>query len=144
MQRWNRSILRGVSASLAGAVLLMSSGCATMFRGTSQNVQVVTDPAGRDVQFRGQQVGHGDLVFVNKDYKTPTFDIGNDYSTVPVQLSYDPDPWLLGDAALLIPFVVPGVIAFGVDFATGAWRKLHPQQIVHVPEYYPAYSASVD
>jgi hypothetical protein len=31
-------------------------------------------------------------------------------------------PWLIGDALLLIPGIVPGVIAFVVDFATGEWR----------------------
>lgn len=30
--------------------------------------------------------------------------------------------WLVGDALLLIPGIVPGVIAFVVDFGTGAWR----------------------
>ncbi len=34
----------------------------------------------------------------------------------------DTCPWLLGDALLLIPGIVPGVIAFAVDFGTGAWR----------------------
>jgi hypothetical protein len=31
-------------------------------------------------------------------------------------------PWLVGDALLLIPGVIPGVIAFVVDFGTGAWQ----------------------
>jgi hypothetical protein len=31
-------------------------------------------------------------------------------------------PWLIGDALLLLPGIVPGVIAFAVDFGTGAWR----------------------
>lgn len=31
-------------------------------------------------------------------------------------------PWLLGDASLLLPGIVPGVIAFIVDYRTGAWR----------------------
>ncbi|UCC28965.1 MAG: hypothetical protein JSU86_12265 [Phycisphaerales bacterium] len=31
-------------------------------------------------------------------------------------------PWLLGDAGLLLLGVIPGVIAFIVDFGTGAWR----------------------
>lgn len=31
-------------------------------------------------------------------------------------------PWLIGDAVLLIPGIVPGVIAFVVDFVTGEWR----------------------
>ena len=34
----------------------------------------------------------------------------------------DTCPWILGDALLLIPGIVPGVIAFAVDFGTGAWR----------------------
>jgi len=31
-------------------------------------------------------------------------------------------PWLVGDALLLLPGIVPGVIAFIVDFGTGAWN----------------------
>ena len=31
-------------------------------------------------------------------------------------------PWLVGDALLLLPGIVPGVVAFIVDFSTGAWR----------------------
>ena len=31
-------------------------------------------------------------------------------------------PWLIGDALLLVVGIVPGVIAFAVDFGTGAWR----------------------
>lgn len=31
-------------------------------------------------------------------------------------------PWLAADFALLLAGVVPGVIALGVDFGTGAWR----------------------
>ena len=31
-------------------------------------------------------------------------------------------PWLAGDALLLLPGIVPGVVAFIVDFGTGAWQ----------------------
>jgi len=31
-------------------------------------------------------------------------------------------PWLIGDALLLIPGIVPGVIAFVVDFGTGEYQ----------------------
>lgn len=31
-------------------------------------------------------------------------------------------PWLIGDGLLLIPFIVPGVIAFVVDFSNGEWQ----------------------
>jgi len=33
-------------------------------------------------------------------------------------------PWILGDVGLLFLGIVPGVIAFAVDFGTGCWR--HP------------------
>ncbi len=31
-------------------------------------------------------------------------------------------PWLVGDALLLLPGLLPGVIAFIVDFSSGAWH----------------------
>ena len=37
-------------------------------------------------------------------------------------------PWLWGDAGLLLLGIVPGVLAFGVDFGTGAWRHLDDDQ----------------
>ena len=34
-------------------------------------------------------------------------------------------PWLIGDGLLLLPGIVPGVIALVVDFGTGAWEHDH-------------------
>ncbi len=34
-------------------------------------------------------------------------------------------PWMIGNALLLIPGIVPGAIAFAVDFGTGAWNHDH-------------------
>jgi len=31
-------------------------------------------------------------------------------------------PWIVGDALLLIPGIIPGVIAFIVDFSNGEWN----------------------
>ncbi len=43
----------------------------------------------------------------------------------------DTCPWLMGDAGLLLLGVVPGVIAFIVDFGTGAWRHENlPQKVM--------------
>ena len=38
-------------------------------------------------------------------------------------------PWLAADAGLLLLGVVPGVIAFIVDFGTGAWRHVDDEQV---------------
>ncbi len=43
-------------------------------------------------------------------------------------------PWLAGDAAWLLAGVVPGVVAFVVDFSTGAWK--------HAPDQTPVMTAS--
>lgn len=39
-------------------------------------------------------------------------------------------PWLLGDAGLLLLGIVPGVIAFIVDFGTGAWQHEGETQVM--------------
>jgi len=44
-------------------------------------------------------------------------------------------PWLVGDAALLLLGVIPGVIAFAIDFANGEWKHEPPaRQAVLVNE----------
>ena len=40
-------------------------------------------------------------------------------------------PWIWGDAGLLLLGVVPGVIAFVVDFSTGAIHHDHPTEVRH-------------
>ena len=38
-------------------------------------------------------------------------------------------PWLWGDAGLLLLGVVPGVIAFIVDFGNGTWRHVDDEHV---------------
>ncbi len=42
--------------------------------------------------------------------------------------------WLAGDAGLLLLGIVPGVIAFIVDFGTGAWRHTDTEQVTTTPD----------
>ena len=42
-------------------------------------------------------------------------------------------PWLIGDALLLIPGIVPGVIAFVVDLGTGEYRHGSATSSVDAP-----------
>ncbi len=131
-------------AWLAQGILL--SGCATILRGTHQTVTLVTNPAGETVLFQGRTVKDGESFNVDKHVEEPTVYLNDSGRPIEVQLKYDPDVLLVADGALLFVFVIPGLVALGVDFATGAWRDLHSQQLVYVPTDTDkeAVSASVD
>ena len=43
--------------------------------------------------------------------------------------SGDVCPWVTADAGLLLLGVVPGIIAFIVDFGTGAWRHNNDEEV---------------
>ena len=43
-------------------------------------------------------------------------------------------PWIWGDAGLLLLGVVPGVIAFVVDFNTGAIHHNYPTEVRHASD----------
>lgn len=112
------------------SLVFTSTGCSAVLRGTTQSVTVNTSPPGSSVTFEGREVADGERVLVQKQLEPPRFHVND----VPVDMRYEPDPLLLGDAGLLIVFVVPGLVAFGVDLATGAWRRLHEVQHVTVPD----------
>ncbi len=106
------------------------TGCATIARGTSQSVTVKTQPTWRPVAYGGQTLYHGDMIRIQKQFHVPQFAVGDPEEPQRVDVSFRPDPWLLGDVALLFAGVVPGVIALAVDFSNGAWRNYDEDQIV--------------
>ncbi|MEW6744552.1 MAG: hypothetical protein AB1486_17495 [Planctomycetota bacterium] len=118
---------------LVAASLVVSGGCATVFRGTSQNVCVSTYPAGGKVLFNGISLGDGQTVTVTKRFETPSVTL-DEARPLKHDLTFDADPWLIGDAALLVLGIVPGLVALGIDFGTGAWRNLHERQTILLPQ----------
>ncbi|MFH0794538.1 MAG: hypothetical protein V2A74_10965, partial [bacterium] len=75
----------------------MSSGCAAMFRGSTQTVRIVTQPEGKTIRYEGLKLKDGDSVAVKKHFDVPRFDVGTDRRPHPVDMDYDPDLWLVGD-----------------------------------------------
>lgn len=120
--------------AIIGLLAPTLSGCAAIFRGGSQRVTVVTNPPGRTVMYEGQTVSDGDSVIVRKSFDTPRFDVGKPGRPSMVNMTYNPDLWLIGDAAFFLLGIIPGLIAGGIDFATGAWRNLDPRQFVTIPD----------
>lgn len=119
---------------LVTSLTFHAAGCATIVRGTTQTVHVATTPPGRTVMYQGVEVADGDLITVRMQFEPPRFNVGDMERPVLVDMTFDPDPLLIADAAFLLLFVVPGLVALGVDFSTGAWRNLHYNQHVYIPE----------
>ena len=118
---------------LIAGLPLAGTGCATMVSGAVQTVTVKTTPAGRTVYFEGSKVADGERVTITKRFQKPQFNVGTAERPVMVDLGYGLDPWLLGDCGLAIFYLVPGIIAGGIDVATGCWRKIDDIQRVSVP-----------
>jgi hypothetical protein len=133
-------ILRRLGCVAPAVLTLPLLGCATMFSGTTQTVTVVTQPPGKSVYYNGVEIKDGERVTIQKRFQTPQFNIGGSRRPILVDMTYNPDPLIIGDGVLLIFWLVPGLIAGGVDAGTGAWRQLDDQQIVYISD---AVSASV-
>lgn len=128
-------LIRGVCLILIVGMLNLSIGCAAIFRGTSQTVTIRTIPEGKTVMFQGVRIKDGGTIHVSKRFDAPEFNVGAEGRPYFVEMHYSPDPWLIADCVGLIFYIVPGLIALGVDFGTGAWRHLENPQIVYVPDY---------
>ena len=130
-----RSFRRIVILLIFANLIWLQCGCAAVFRGTSQTVLIQTIPAGRSVLFKGMKVADGELLTVRKELGVSKINVGTPGRPIMVDLSYKIDPWLIGDAGLLILFVVPGAVALGVDFGMGTWQLLDDPQRVYVPDH---------
>lgn len=95
-------------------------------------MRVLTQPEGGTVIYQGREVRHGEAITVQKGFDAPQFDVGDEDRPVMVDMTHSMDPWLIGDGALLFVFIVPGLVGGGVDFGTGAWRRLDDPQVVHL------------
>lgn len=134
-----RSSLHSLVTGLLLAVMLAGSGglvgCATVMSegGGDRPLHVSSTPEGATVF-----VKQGMREWVQQPGVTPTtihLDPVEDddyqlrlelegYEPVTGYIGSDVDPWLFGSVALIVLFVIPGLVATGVDFATGAWKKL--------------------
>lgn len=118
------SIARMLRVATTLAVLALTSGCATVIKGTTQSVPISSDPPGAEILVDGQYVGttpsdvelkrkRDHLVVVQKKDFAPR--------SVPVVKNVGGAVW--GN------IIAGGLIGWGVDAASGAQNNLSPKTI---------------
>ena len=97
----------------------MSTGCASILKGGTENVYVSSQPSGAKVRINGADVGETPVRFPVSTSKTHTVEIrkdGYEARTLIVATS-------IGMGWVILDFVC-GVLPLLVDAATGDWRSL--------------------
>lgn len=112
---------------------MLSTGCATLIKGTSKNVVFLVYPEDGTVYYQGRPVRDGDSVTVNKSLRSENqVNVGTRERPINMELKRDLEPWFIGSCALVLLFVIPGVVAIAVDLITGAALDPHTTQNFNV------------
>lgn len=124
-------------ALLVALTALMSSGCATVTRGTKDTLVIESDPAGADVQLSSGQSGKTPTSFKLPRGDSLVVRISKEgYETVEVNVSSQVVG--AGAAGMAGNVIVGGLIGAGVDAFSGAMKDLKPNPIqvtlVKLPE----------
>lgn len=124
-----RSLLVGF---LSAALLLNTIGCATIISGDGpRTVEVSSTPAGATVFVRqsGDWTRHSDPTPTTVRVDAHDGPVGirlelDGYESTSTSIGTSVDPWFFGSLGLIVLFVVPGLVATGIDLYTGAWKKV--------------------
>ena len=103
------------------AFSILSTGCASIISGTSKDVVFLVNPPGETVYYEGRAISDGETVRISKSLSSNNrVNVGTRERPRDVEFNREVDPWFIGSVALIIIFLVPGVVAIAVDFVTGA------------------------
>jgi hypothetical protein len=116
--------MRLPSALLTLFLLIALNGCATIMHGTTQDIDVKTDPSGADLLVDGQQQYKSPAVITMKRKHDHTVEISQEgYAREAVAIKGALSWSVAGD------FLAGGAIGYGIDAATGAQRRLEPEKV---------------
>ncbi|NUN69161.1 MAG: PEGA domain-containing protein [Bacteroidetes bacterium] len=115
---------RIVPIILVFLAIRLSTGCATIIHGSSQTMNVVTNPADAEVWVDGMRSGLSPtrLTLSRKEHHLITLR-KEGYSDVNVRITKKISGWLLGN------ILFGGLIGCGVDFISGAAYNLTPDRL---------------
>ena len=115
---------KAISITLAIALFLLTSSCATLFKGTSSRVDFSSDPQGAKIYANGNYMGDTpirlkleskrtyNIEFRKEGYQTKTFNITNHVGA----------GWVVLD-------ILAGLVPVIIDAATGAWYELDQKTV---------------
>lgn len=111
-----------------GMVMLLSSGCATITRGTEQDLAVESDPVGATVTLSNGMKGKTPISFKVKRKDNLTVTVQKDgYKTATVQVTSKTSDD--GKAGMVGNLLFGGIIGVGVDASNGATKDLTPNPV---------------
>jgi hypothetical protein len=124
MNRYTKTL----ATALIGSVMLLSSGCATITRGTEQDLAVESDPAGATVTLSNGMKGTTPTSFKVKRKDSLTVTVQKPgYKATTVQVI--PKVSDNGAAGMAGNLLFGGIIGVGVDAANGATKDLTPNPV---------------
>jgi len=116
--------MRLPSALLTLFLLMALNGCATIMHGTTQDIDVKSDPAGADLLVDGQQQYKSPAVITMKRKDDHIVEVSQEgYKKEAVAIKGVLSWSVAGD------FLAGGAIGYGIDAATGAQRRLEPEKV---------------
>jgi hypothetical protein len=115
-------------AAAVAALLLFSSGCATITRGTQDTLIVESDPPGADVTLSNGLSGKTPATFKLPRKETVVVKISRD-GYEPVEINVVPQIVGAGAAGMAGNVILGGVIGAAVDAGTGSMKDLKPNPV---------------
>jgi len=115
---------RAVSAFVIISFLFLSSSCATLFKGTTEEVNFNSDPQKAEVYVNGTRIGITPIAIKLETKKTYTIEFKKEgFKTKTYTITNHVGPgWILLD-------VLAGLVGVIVDAATGAWYSLDQKNV---------------
>jgi hypothetical protein len=115
---------KAISIFVIISFFLLSSSCATLFKGTSQEVNFNSDPQKAEVWVNGTKMGVTPLALKLESKKTYTIEFKKEgYETKSYNITNHVGAgWIILD-------VLAGLVGVIVDAATGAWYSLDQKNV---------------
>jgi hypothetical protein len=121
--------------SLALIICFSLTSCATIFKGTKEEVRFESKPGSAEIWIDGVKFGNSPVVVTLESKKTYTIEFHLNGKTKTVRLTNHMN------AGYLILDILCGLVPVIVDAATGAWFKLDSNNvIVDIDWPMPSYS----
>ncbi len=115
---------RVISGLLAVVLVVNACGCATVVKGSHQQIGITSNPAGAYVKVDGIDKGETPMVVKMKRNKSHTVQLDKPgYETYEAAISTHGSGWIWGN------LLIGGLIGLVVDLISGASNNLEPDNI---------------